>query len=156
MAVAFNPTLDYVGVQTEDAVYIVAEELLKTVVEKCHLKLAGASPEDAVIARLNGAYLARVTFQHPFLDREILGVTADYVTVDQGTGAVHTAPAHGPDDFETGKPVARPLAGTVAAQGKLRNGLPEYDGMFVFKANSVIKDLLRERGALLAAEDIHH
>jgi len=156
MAVAFNPTTDYVGVQTEDAVYIVAEELLKSVVEKCHLKLAGASPEDAVIARFNGANLDRVTFQHPFLDREILGVNADYVTVDQGTGAVHTAPAHGPDDFETGKRYGLPLTCNVDAQGKLRNGLPEYDGMFVFKANSIIKDILRERGALLAAEDIHH
>jgi len=156
MAVAFNPTLDYVAVQAEDAVYIVAEELLKAVVEKCHLKLSGVSPEDSVIARFNGEALDRATFAHPFLDRSILGVNADYVTVDQGTGAVHTAPAHGPDDFATGQKYGLPLTSDVDAQGKIRNGLPEYDGMFVFKANSVIKDILRERGALLAAEEIHH
>ena len=79
-------------------------------------------------------------------------MNADYVTTEQGTGAVHTAPAHGPDDFATGQKL-RPSSLTceVDAQGKLRNydGLPEFDGMFVQKANGPIKELLRERGALM-------
>jgi len=56
-----------------------------------------------VIASFPGAKMDRVTFAHPFLEREILGVLADYVTAEQGTGAVHTAPSHGPDDFATGR-----------------------------------------------------
>jgi isoleucyl-tRNA synthetase len=98
-----------------------------------------------------------VTFAHPFLDREILGVNADYVTTEQGTGAVHTAPAHGPDDFATGQKYGLPLKSNVDAQGKLRNydGLP-FDGLFVQKANPIIKELVRERGALMGEHDLHH
>ena len=79
------------------------------------------------------------------------------MTTDQGTGAVHTAPAHGPDDFATGQKYGLPLTSNVDAQGKLRNydGMP-FDGMFVQKANPVIKELLRERGALMGEGDLHH
>ena len=131
MAVAFNPELEYVALENGDgSVYIVAEALAAAYA-RC-LQLAGCSSR---VARFSGALLDRVTFQHPFLDREILGVLADYVTTEQGTGAVHTAPAHGPDDFATGKRYGLPLTCDVDAQGKLRNGLPEYDGLFVYKAN---------------------
>jgi isoleucyl-tRNA synthetase len=103
-----------------------------------------------------GSKLDRVTFAHPCLDREILGVNADYVTTEQGTGAVHTAPAHGPDDFATGKRYDLRLTCDVDAQGKLRNGLPEYDGLYVLKANGPIKELLRERNALMGTHDLVH
>ena len=84
-------------------------------------------------------------------------MNADYVTTEQGTGAVHTAPAHGPDDFATGQRYGLPLTCNVDAQGKLRNydGQP-FDGMFVQKANPVIRQLLQERGALMGAHDLHH
>ena len=74
--------------------------------------------------------MERVVFQHPFLDREILGVNADYVTTEQGTGAVHTAPSHGADDFYTG---SRYGLDQTTERGQcradLRIGLPEYDGL---------------------------
>ena len=108
------------------------------------------------VATFPGSKLDRATFQHPFLDRQVLGVLADYVTTDQGTGAVHTAPAHGPDDFATGVRYDLPLTCDVDAQGKLRNGLPEYDGLYVHKANAPIKQLLRDRGALIGAHDLVH
>jgi isoleucyl-tRNA synthetase len=110
-----------------------------------------------VVARFPGSKLDRVTFAHPFLEREVLGVNGDYVTTEQGTGAVHTAPAHGPDDFATGQKYDLPLTCNVDAQGKLRNydGQP-FDGLFVMKANSVIKELVRERGSLMGEFDLNH
>ncbi|HTD97401.1 MAG TPA: class I tRNA ligase family protein, partial [Edaphobacter sp.] len=97
------------------------------------------------------------TFQHPFLDRSVLGVTADYVTAEQGTGAVHTSPAHGVDDFYTGKRYDLPEIQYVDNAGKQRNtdGQP-YEGLTVFKSNAVIIDILKEKGALLSATSVEH
>ncbi|HEX4155126.1 MAG TPA: isoleucine--tRNA ligase [Acidobacteriaceae bacterium] len=151
MAVAFNPEFEYVAMQVESgALYIVAEELQESTCVACNI----ASWTE--IARFPGSKLDRVTFAHPFLNRSILGVLADYVTTEQGTGAVHTAPAHGPDDFATGQKYDLPLTCNVDAQGKLRNGLPEYDGLFVFKANAPIIRLLEERGALMGHHNLEH
>jgi len=152
MAVAFNPEIDYVAMQAEDGVvYVVADALQEATRTACSI---AAWTE---IARFEGAKLDRVTFQHPFLDRSILGVNADYVTTEQGTGAVHTAPSHGPDDFATGVKYGLPLVCNVDAQGKLRNyeGMP-FDGLFVQKANSVIIELVKEKGALMGRHDLVH
>ncbi len=154
LAIAFNPEIDYVALDDNSCIYIVALPLAPQVMEACNERgdLAVAQP----VATFPGSRLDRATFQHPFLDREILGVMADYVTTDQGTGAVHTAPAHGPDDFATGQRYDLPLTCDVDAGGKLRNGLPEYDGLFVGKANAPIKQLLRDREALMGAHDLVH
>jgi isoleucyl-tRNA synthetase len=152
MAVAFNPDLEYVAMARGDGVvYIVADALKDATAAACGL---GGWAE---VARFPGSALERITFAHPFLEREILGVNADYVTTEQGTGAVHTAPAHGPDDFATGQKYELPLTCNVDAQGKLRNydGQP-FDGMFVQKANGPIKESLRERGALMGESDLNH
>ena len=154
LAIAFNPETDYVALDDSSCIYIVALPLAPQVMEACNElgNLSVAQP----IATFPGAKLDRATFQHPFLDREILGVMADYVTTDQGTGAVHTAPAHGPDDFATGQRYGLPLTCDVDAGGKLRNGLPEYDGLFVHKANAPIKQLLRDRQALMGSHNLVH
>ena len=153
-AVAFNPEITYVALEDGGDVYIVAEALVEQVREVCDLlgDLKSARP----IASFSGDKLDRATFAHPFLEREILGVTADYVTTEQGTGAVHTAPAHGPDDFATGLRYELPLTCDVDAQGKLRNGLPEYDGLFVFKANAPIEALLVAKSALMGRHNLEH
>jgi isoleucyl-tRNA synthetase len=151
LAVAFNPELDYVALKnTEGNVYIIAEALAEATRQACGLT------EAKEIARFKGDRLDRVTFRHPFLDREILGVNADYVTTEQGTGAVHTAPAHGPDDFATGTRYGLPQTCDVDSAGRLRNGLPEYDGLQVFKANPAIIELVRSRGALMGLSEINH
>jgi isoleucyl-tRNA synthetase len=155
LAVAFNPEIDYVALECGDAVYIVALELAPAVQQACRTALCDMTLAQP-IATFKGTALDRVTFAHPFLDREILGVLADYVTTEQGTGAVHTAPAHGPDDFATGKKYDLPLTCDVDAAGKLRNGLPEYDGQYVHKANAPIIELLKERGALMGEQKIEH
>ncbi|HEX4019952.1 MAG TPA: isoleucine--tRNA ligase [Acidobacteriaceae bacterium] len=150
MAVAFHPDFEYVALEQDGNIYIVAEALAEATKEACGL-------QDAVeVARFPGAKMERVTFQHPFLDRSILGVLATYVTADQGTGAVHTAPSHGADDFYTGARYGLDQTCNVDAAGRLRNGLPEYDGKKIFDANEPIIELLTSRGALMARKDIHH
>ena len=96
------------------------------------------------------------SFRHPFLDRAILGVLADYVTMDTGTGVVHTAPSHGAEDFATGVKYKLDRHTNVDAAGVIHNGLPEYDGKQVFKANAPIIELLKKRGVLMHAEKLEH
>jgi isoleucyl-tRNA synthetase len=162
LAVAFHPDFDYVALATGDAadapVYIVAAELAQQVAAACKL---GATTE---LVRFKGAKLDRVTFQHPFLERSILGVLATYVTADTGTGAVHTAPSHGADDFYTGQRYNLDSTCRVDAAGHIHVDPeawpfatpPAFDGMKVFAANPVIVAMLEERGALLAGAPLEH
>jgi isoleucyl-tRNA synthetase len=162
LAVAFHPDFEYVALATGEGtnapVYIVAAELAKQVAEACKL---GATAE---VARFKGSKLERVTFQHPFLERSVLGVLATYVTSDTGTGAVHTAPSHGADDFYTGQRYDLDLTCRVDAAGRIHydpsvwphGAPPAFDGMKVFAANPVIVALLEERGALLASAPLEH
>ena len=160
-AVAFHPQLEYVAIQGADAVYIVAEALLSSVIVHCRLMSGKNSAEPAsqsdVVAVFPGSRLERVTFRHPFLDRSVLGVVADYVTAEQGTGAVHTAPAHGVDDFATGKRYDLPELQYVDNAGRQRNtdGQP-YEDLTVFQSNQPILEILREHGALLSATSFEH
>src|SRR5882724_11093544 len=150
MAVAFHPDEEYVALESGGEVYIVAAKLANTVIEKCHLAAAKE------IARFPGRKLERVNFRHPFLDRNVLGVLADYGTMDQGTGVVHTAPSHGADDFLTGLKYNLDATTRVDAAGFIREGLPEYDGKKVWEANAPIVDLLQDRGVLLHTEPLEH
>ncbi|HVC91051.1 MAG TPA: isoleucine--tRNA ligase [Acidobacteriaceae bacterium] len=150
LAVAFHPEFEYAALESGDDVFIVAESLANSVAEGCGLKNVRE------IARFPGRKLERATFQHPFLDRSILGVLAEYVTADQGTGAVHTAPAHGADDFYTGVRYGLDPTCNVDGAGRLHHGLPEYDGKKIFAANEPIIELLKARGALLARLNIEH
>ena len=153
MAIAFHPDEEYVALAANDAVYIVADKLAKVTAEKCGF------PDAKEIARFRGQKLDLAKFYHPFLpweERQILGVLADYVTMDQGTGAVHTAPSHGADDFYTGVKYKLPQTCNVDAAGRIQHGLPEYDNETVFKANPKIVELLKSRGVLLHLEQLEH
>jgi isoleucyl-tRNA synthetase len=153
MAVAFHPTEEYVALETEKEIYIVAAKLAVEVAEKCSF------PDAKEIARFPGKALEHAWFYHPFLpweERRILGVLADYVTMDTGTGVVHTAPAHGADDFNTGVKYKLDLQTKVDDAGIITEGLPEYKGLQVFHANAPILELLKQRGVLLHAEKIEH
>jgi len=164
-AVAFNPELDYVAFEDETTAetYIVAKELWGRVVAACPALRVEATNVNYYLAKFPGSKLEGTTFQHPFLDRSILGVTADYVTAEQGTGAVHTSPAHGVDDFYTGQRYKLPEIQYVDNAGKQRHtdlhgGQPgePYEGLTVFKSNAPIIELLRERGALLSDTSFEH
>jgi len=150
MAVTFAPEAEYVALDAGEWIYIVAKALAQQTIETCALG------DTKQITSFPGAKLEYATFAHPFLDRSVLGVLGDYVTMDTGTGAVHTAPAHGADDFNTGVKYGISLRCDVDDAGILRNGLPEYEGQQVFKANAAIVDLLRARGVLLGYEKIEH
>ena len=143
MAVAFHPDEEYVALESGGEVYIVAAKLANDAADKCGL----ADPH--ALAHFPGRKLERLNFQHPFLDRKVLGVLADYVTMDTGTGVVHTAPSHGAEDFMTGVKYGLDATSNVDEKGILRNGLPEYDGKRVWDANQPIIDLVKSRGALL-------
>ena len=162
MAVAFHPDFEYValgtGEGTNGPVYIVAAELAGPVAAACKF---GATTE---LARFKGGKLDRVTFQHPFLDRSVLGVLATYVTADTGTGAVHTAPSHGADDFYTGQRYGLDQTCRVDAGGHVHVDAdawnhaspPAFEGKTVWAANPIIVAMLEESGALLASADLEH
>jgi isoleucyl-tRNA synthetase len=150
MAVAFHPEEEYVALEYEDDVFIVGARLAAVVQEKTGLQSARE------IARFLGRKMEYTEFRHPFLDRKIVGVLADYVTMDQGTGVVHTAPAHGAEDFFTGQKYKIDPTCNVDKAGILRHGLPEYEGKRVFDANASIIELLKSRGVLLHSEKMEH
>ncbi len=165
MAVTFHPDFDYVALSTNSdtpdqpgPVYIVAAALAAQVAAACQL---GTTEE---IARFKGSALEHTTFQHPFLDRSILGVLGNYVTADTGTGAVHTAPSHGADDFYTGQRYNLDQTCRVDAAGRVHvdseawhlAAPPPFEGLKVWAANPVIMAMLEERRALLASADLEH
>ncbi len=159
LAVAFHPDFEYVALAGEGGqVYVVAAELAASVAAACKLG------ETTELARLKGSVLEHSTYQHPFLERTILGVLATYVTADQGTGAVHTAPAHGADDFYTGTRYGLDQTCRVDAAGHIsvdpaawpHSAPPAFDGKKVWAANPIIIAMLEERGALLAGREIEH
>ena len=150
MAVAFHPGEEYVALESGGEVYIVATKLANDAAAKCGL--VNLRP----LAHFPGRNLERLNFQHPFLDRKVLGVLADYVTMDTGTGVVHTAPSHGAEDFLTGVKYGLDATSNVDEKGILRNGLPEYEGKRVWDANQPIIDLVKSRDALLHTEKTEH
>jgi isoleucyl-tRNA synthetase len=105
-----------------------------------------------------GAKIDRIKARHPFLDREAIVLTADFVTMDTGTGAVHIAPGHGEDDYWLGKQNDLPILSPVDDHGRFTDeaGLPNLTGKYVFDANADVVNLLRDRGNLLGAQNFHH
>src|SRR5437667_2795062 len=105
-----------------------------------------------------GAKIDKIKARHPFLDREAIVLTADFVMMDTGTGAVHIAPGHGEDDYWLGKQNDLPILSPVDDHGRLTDeaGLPKLTGKYVFDANADVVNLLRDRGNLLGAQNFHH
>ena len=105
-----------------------------------------------------GSKIDKITAQHPFLDRKSIVLTADFVTMDTGTGCVHIAPGHGEDDYWLGSKNGLSILSPVDGHGRFTDeaGLPDLVGKYVFDANSDIVNLLRERGMLLGQQNFHH
>jgi isoleucyl-tRNA synthetase len=157
MGIAFNPKFEYAAVDVEGAVYIVAAELLAVTAEKCGW--SGYSK----LASFPGARMDRAVFRHPFLERDSLGLVADHVTLEQGTGAVHTAPGHGQEDYVSGRQYGIEIYCPVDAAGRFYHAegaagrLPEaLIGKTVWEANPIVIEILKERGALLGLEKLDH
>jgi isoleucyl-tRNA synthetase len=157
LGIAYHPRFEYVAAEVDGEVYIVALELLKATAEKCNW------PEPNVIAAFPGAKLEGAVFRHPFLDRDSIGMLADYVTLEQGTGAVHTAPGHGQEDYVTGVRYGLAVYCPVDAAGRFYRAegasgeLPEeLIGKTIWEGNPLVTGILKSRGALVAQENISH
>ncbi len=155
MALAFHPDFEYAAVETTGGeVYIVAQQRRHEVSLECGYQESGQ-----VFGTYSGKYLveeAQLRFKHPFLDRLEPAVLADYVTLEQGTGIVHTAPGHGADDFRTGQKYGIDTYAPLDDDGRFVEGLPEYKGKTVFEANPLIIKLLESRGALIGQGKLQH
>jgi isoleucyl-tRNA synthetase len=150
LAVAFHPEYDYSAVRAGERGYIVATELLGAVAAKC------GWGEPLEVARFKGKALDRRRARHPFIDRESLLVLADYVTLDAGTGCVHTAPGHGSDDYVTGRNYRLETLCPVDDRGCFLQGVEHFGGRPVFEANRAIVEFMRGTGSLLHGEDFQH
>jgi isoleucyl-tRNA synthetase len=154
LAVAFHPELQYgaYSVETADGAkaVIVAEPLASRVGE------ALGRPFGEPIARMAGAALERLRFRHPLYDRDSLAVLGDYVTLEAGTGAVHTAPGHGADDFNTGVRYGLEIYAPVGPSGHFLDTVGLFAGQRVFDANPNVERALKERGRLWHRETFSH
>lgn len=180
LGITVHPDFEYSAIEYNDEVYILASELIDVVVEKCGLgkDTDGKELKSNVLARFAGAKLDRLECRHPWIDRTSLLMVGDHVTLGgeadaeteldvseardrkttgkAGTGAVHTAPGHGHDDFVIGKRYGLEIYCPVDNGGHFTTEVEHFAGQNVFAANSAIVDFMRERGVLLFSENYEH
>jgi isoleucyl-tRNA synthetase len=149
-ALAFHPDFEYAVVETEKGALLLATERMAALQAESGIK------EARVRATFKGRDFEGMKFQHPFLPIQVPGILAGYVTLDQGSGIVHTAPGHGADDFNSGQKYGLEIYAPLDDKGVYLEGLPEYKGKDVFAANPIIVKLLGERGALLGHHEFKH
>ncbi len=157
LGICYNPRFPYVAVEVAGDVYIVARELMNATAAAC-----GWS-DSSVIAEFDGAKLDGTMYRHPYIERASKGIVGDHVTLEQGTGAVHTAPGHGQEDYviglQNGLPVYCPVDGSgrffqaEGAEGKVPEQLI---GKTVWEGNPISIELMKAAGALLAEAKIEH
>ena len=150
LAVAFHPELDYVAYEVNGRAVILAEGLAATVAAETGVAL------DRPVATMKGDVFEHVRFQHPLFERDSLGVLADYVTLDAGTGVVHTAPGHGADDFRTGQRYGLDVYAPIGPAGHFLDTVELFGGQRVFDANPNVEAALRERGRLWHRKSFAH
>jgi isoleucyl-tRNA synthetase len=150
-AVALNPLLNYVLIEADGREQLlIAEDLLPAVVQRYGIQ------HHHILGQITGEKLLEITVQHPFFERQVPIVLGEHVTIEAGTGAVHTAPAHGPDDFTIGKKFNLPLENPVNDEGCFIASLPLVGGLHVNKSEEKIIEELEKRGALIHKEFIVH
>jgi isoleucyl-tRNA synthetase len=150
LAIAFHPQFDYAAYQVEGRAVIVAEALAEKVAA-----VAGKTFGEPIV-RIKGAELEKIRFQHPLYARTSLGVLGEYVTLDAGTGAVHTAPGHGADDFQTGMRYGLEIYAPIGPGGHFLDNVELFGGQRVFDANPRVVEALEERGTLWHRESFSH
>src|SRR5262245_31988565 len=150
LAIAFHPEFDYGAYDVDGHTIIIAEALAERVGR------AVGRAFDRKVATMKGEQLEGVRFQHPLYDRDSVGVLADYVTLEQGTGAVHTAPGHGADDFLTGKKYGLDIYAPVGPSGHFLDTVLLFGGQRVFDANPNVEKALDQRGRLWHRETFSH
>jgi len=150
LAIAFHPDFIYVAVEVKDEIYIMAEALLEEVMKKIKVQ------DYCILEKFRGSALEGLKCRHPFLDRDSLLIVAPYITLDAGTGCVHTAPGHGQEDYESGVHYGLDIYSPVDDDGRFTPDVPFFAGQFVFSANEAVIKKLGETGALLKQEMMEH
>ena len=150
LAIAFHPDFVYGAYEHDGHVVLIGEPLASRVAAAAKRTLGDP------IARLTGKDLEGITFTHPLYERTSLGVLGDYVTLEQGTGAVHTAPGHGADDYLTGLKYGLDIYAPVGPDGRFTDDVGLFAGEQVFEANRGIVEALTERGRLWHYEPYEH
>ena len=148
LAVAFHPDFDYGAYEFDGRVVILASELAETVG-----KATGKPLGDPILV-VKGEVFDRLAFQHPLYDRPSLGVLADYVTLEAGTGVVHTAPGHGSDDYATGVRYGLDVYAPVGPGGHYTDDVLLFAGLQVWAANPKVEEALHERARALASRGV--
>ena len=150
LAIAINPTFTYVAFDVGGEIYIALKELVEEINQKAGIggyKILGEIPADS---------LMKLSFKHPFIERDSVMVYGDYVASDTGTGAVHTAPGHGEEDYETGIEYGLDIYSPVNERGEFLDEVEFFRGMNVFDSNQHVIKKLQELGRLLYQEEIEH
>ncbi len=142
--------LDYALVEVAGRAVLIAEALI----EDCAERFGAESP--AVLAKIKGDALDRVLVIPPFDSTPVPIMLGDHVTTDAGTGCVHTAPAHGLEDFQIGKDYSLEVYNPVGGNGVYLPGTPVFEGQHIFKANHAIVEELAARGTLLCHRSFNH
>ena len=150
LALAFHPEAMYAAYPFDDRVVIVAEALADQLSNEL------GRPFAAPVARIAGTEFERLRFRHPLYARESLGVLAEYVTLDTGTGVVHTAPGHGADDFRTGVRYGLEIYAPVGGDGRFLAEVERFAGLTVFEANPKVEEALAEAGRLWKSSPFDH
>jgi isoleucyl-tRNA synthetase len=150
LALAFHPEFDYGAYDVDGRAVIVAEGLAEQV------SRAVGRPFGAKIASIRGDTLEGIRFRHPLYARDSIGVLGEYVTLDEGTGVVHTAPGHGADDFGTGMKYGLEIYAPVGPAGHFFDTVELFGGLRVFDANPKVESALQERGRLWHREAFSH
>ncbi|MDR2018163.1 MAG: isoleucine--tRNA ligase [Syntrophobacterales bacterium] len=150
LAIAVNPNFTYVSVDTGDSIFIVLKDLVEHVMQR-----AGIT-NYTVLEEIQAESLKGLKFRHPFIERDSVIVFADYVAADTGTGAVHIAPGHGEEDYETGLEYGLDVYSPVNEKGEFLDEVDFFRGMNVFDANKHVIAKLQELGSLLDQEEIEH
>ena len=150
LAIAFHPEYDYAAYDVDGRAVIMAESLAPRVSEATGLTLG------APVAKMKGAQLEHIRFRHPLYTRDSIAVLADYVTLDAGTGAVHTAPGHGSDDFTTGQRYGLDIYAPVGPGGHFLESVELFAGQGVWDANASVEQELKQRSRLLHRANFSH
>lgn len=150
MGISVHPRITYVLVEIGTHHYLVAKDLLQSLVGKFEWA------DYQIVQEIQGKELDRMVAQHPFYDRDILVMNGEHVTTDTGTGLVHTAPGHGEDDYQIGKAYGLEILSPLNDQGCFTEEAPGFEGMFYEEGNKLAISIVKEKGALLKLEYFTH
>lgn len=150
LAICLHPEYEYALVDADGRKFVIASELIEG------LKKELGWEQVNILASMKGAELEHVLCRHPFYERDSVVVLGEHVTLDAGTGCVHTAPGHGEEDFEVGKKYGLDILSPVDEKGKFTAEAPGFEGVFYDQANKMITEMLQESGHLLKLDFIVH